>query len=205
MERSARTKKIINFLITCLIVCLVLSIVYAGSGCRRDKTQVVGTSTESLQEEAAGTSEDSPETSAPEQLDDTDSSSSTSAVENATESTEETPEEITELIETADDYYSDKEYGLAKNAYRKAEIAIDESELSDGKKEELKDSFYPKYEKSQKIIETARMHFTNAKQLEYEQRYEQALAELEAAITIYPKYEEALEAYENLKALMGLQ
>lgn len=49
------------------------------------------------------------------------------------------------------------------------------------------------------------MHYGNAMQLIYETRYEEAKKELESALALYPKYAEAIEAYENLKVLMGLQ
>ena len=49
------------------------------------------------------------------------------------------------------------------------------------------------------------MHYANAMQLEYEQRFEEAKNELEAALSLYPKYAEAIEAYDNLKAIMGLE
>jgi tetratricopeptide (TPR) repeat protein len=127
------------------------------------------------------------------------------ATESATESTEAIPSDITALIEKADGYYSSGQYGLSKSTYRKAIIAIDASDLSDGAKQELKDSFNDKYNKSKNIVETALVHFGNAMQLEYETRYEEAKKELEAALAIYPKYEDAIEAYDNLKSIMGLE
>jgi tetratricopeptide (TPR) repeat protein len=124
--------------------------------------------------------------------------------ESATESTEAIPSDITALIKKADGYYSSGQYGLSKSTYRKAIIAIDASDLSDGAKQDLKDSFNDKYNKSKNIVETALVHFGNAMQLEYETRYEEAKSELEAALAIYPKYEDAIEAYDNLKSIMGL-
>ena len=127
------------------------------------------------------------------------------ATESATESTEAIPSDITALIKKADGYYSSGQYGLSKSTYRKAIIAIDASDLSDGAKQELKDTFSDKYNKSKTIVETALVHFGNAMQLEYETRYEEAKKELEAALAIYPKYEDAIEAYDNLKSIMGLE
>jgi tetratricopeptide (TPR) repeat protein len=127
------------------------------------------------------------------------------ATESATESTEAIPSDITALIKKADGYYSSSQYGLSKSTYRKAILAIDASDLSDGAKQELKDSFNDKYNKSKTIVETALVHFGNAMQLEYETRYEEAKKELEAALAIYPKYEDAIEAYDNLKSIMGLE
>ena len=122
-----------------------------------------------------------------------------------TETTEAIPADISKLIKSADAYYGSGEYGLAKSTYRKAVIAIDSSSLSEDAKQELKDSFATKYNKSKDIIETATMHYANAMQLQYEQRYDEAKKELEAALAIYPKYGEAVEAYDNLKAVMGLE
>jgi tetratricopeptide (TPR) repeat protein len=127
------------------------------------------------------------------------------ATESSTESTEAIPPDITVLIKKADGYYSSGQYGLSKSTYRKAIIAIDASDLSDGAKQELKDTFNDKYNKSKTIVETALVHFGNAMQLEYETRYEEAKKELEAALAIYPKYEDAIEAYDNLKSIMGLE
>lgn len=127
------------------------------------------------------------------------------ATESVTESTEAVPSDITALITKADGYYSSGLYGLSKSTYRKAIIAIDASDLSDDAKQELKDSFNDKYNKSKNIVETALVHFGNAMQLEYETRYEEAKSELEAALAIYPKYEDAIEAYDNLKSIMGLE
>ena len=127
------------------------------------------------------------------------------ATESAAESTEAIPADITDLIKKADGYYAAGQYGLSKSTYRKAIIAIDDSGLSEEAKQEIKDSFQEKYNKSKTIVETALVHFGNAMQLEYETRYEEAKSELEAALAIYPKYEDAIEAYNNLKAIMGLE
>jgi len=65
--------------------------------------------------------------------------------------------------------------------------------------------FAAKYKKAKEITDTARMHFGNAKTLEYEQRFEEAIKELEAALAIYPKYKDAIDEYVTLKAMMGLE
>lgn len=121
------------------------------------------------------------------------------------ESTEKIPTEITNLIKTADKYYESGEYELARNDYRKAEIAIDNSDLSEQTKKKLKASFYFRYIKTKEIIETSLIHYGNAMKLMYEQRYDEAKKELEATLAIYPKYDGALEAYNNLKAIMGME
>jgi len=163
-----------------IIIIIILSLIFFPAGCKPGKI---------IEEETSS------------KVNSTNSSGS----ENLTEYTEVIPAEITNLIKTADKYYRSSEYGLARNNYRKAEIAINNSDLSEQTKQELKDSFYFRYKKVKEIIETTGVHYGNAMMLEYEQRYDEAKKELEAALAIYPKYDEALEAYENLKAIMGME
>ena len=192
--------RILKYLFVLLLITIIVILVMAPAGCRETRPE---SSRASMVEESSIDESSSTEEGEIDQ-EKTGNSSSTVTAENPQESAEVVPRGILDLIEAADDYYSAKDYGLAKNTYRKAEIAIDASDLSNEKKLELIGSFYPKYEQSKKIIETARMHFANAKQLEYEQRYEEALQELESAINIYPEYKEAIEEYEKLKAIIGL-
>ncbi len=117
---------------------------------------------------------------------------------------EEVPAEITGLIVGADDYYDDGDFSMARKSYRDAFIAIDESDLSGDKKDELKGSFDADYQDAASIIETAMMHFGNAMMLEYEKRFEEAKVELEASLAVYPKYQESIDALASLEALMGL-
>lgn len=183
--------KVAPFIISCLVLILILSQAYIFTSCKSkevspDTTASSPQTTQQAQQTQA--TEKPPETTA-----------------QATETAEEIPDEITGLIEEADDYYLEGEFGLARSTYRKAEIAIDKSKLTDITKQELLDSFYEKFTKAADIVEKSRVHFGNAMQLQYEQRYEEAKKELEAALAIYPKYEAAVEAYENLKAVMGLK
>ena len=126
------------------------------------------------------------------------------AVEEEAPAEEAVPSEKTGLIADGDGYYNDGEYSMARKSYRDGFIAIDGSDLSEDKKDELKDSFDANYQDAASIIETAMMHFANAMTLEYEKRFEEAKVELEAALAIYPKYQEALDAMASLNALMGL-
>lgn len=172
--------KIIKLQIFLIIIIIILSLIFFSAGCKPGKI---------IEEEASS------------KVNNTNSSGS----ENLTGYTEVIPAKITNLIKTADKYYKSGEYGLARNDYRKVEIAIDDSDLSKQTKQKLKASFYFRYKKVKEIIETAGIHYGNAMMLEYEQRYDEAKKELEAALAIYPKYDEALEAYENLKAIMGME
>jgi tetratricopeptide (TPR) repeat protein len=122
-----------------------------------------------------------------------------------TETTQETiPQEIQDLITSADNYYKNGEFALAVKSYRNAELAIKNSELSAEKQKELIDGFSANYAKAKDIVDTAKMHFGNAMQLEYEGRYDEAKKELEAALAIYPKYKDAIDELANLESIMGL-
>ena len=77
--------------------------------------------------------------------------------------------------------------------------------FADEKKQELLDQTTENYETSNNIIDTARMHHSNAMNLIYEKRYEEAEAELNAALEIYPKYQTAIDALESLEDIKGLQ
>jgi tetratricopeptide (TPR) repeat protein len=183
---------LLKFIPAIVIIVLVLHILLLlFTGCKYGQSSAAVTrevQSETSQEpaEESVSSQESPETAA------------------ETETTEEIPEEILSLIKEADGYYGSGEYAMAKTIYRKAEIAIKDSLLSEETGQALIDTFYGKYTESRDIVETARTHYGNAMQLQYETNYEQALAELEEALKIYPKYAEAQEAYDNLKTLMGL-
>ena len=195
-------KKLYNPLlkITCLLLIFILSFsaLLLISGCKKQAASVSAFTVAESTASAITSASTTVATTAKQIVAET-------ATESATESTEAIPSDITALIKKADGYYSSGQYGLSKSTYRKATIAIDASDLSDGAKQELKDSFNDKYNKSQTIVATALVHFGNAMQLEYETRYEEAKKELEAALAIYPKYEDAIKAYDNLKSIMGLK
>jgi tetratricopeptide (TPR) repeat protein len=183
---NIKTFKVIDIVIISIICILAVLLVFLPAGCKKKPAAA----TEST---AAATTAAQAETTTAAQT------------ESATESVEEVPEEITGLIEQADAYYEEGDIGLARSTYRKAEIAVNNSKLSNEKKQELTSSFYPRYEECKDIIASASMHYASAMQLIYETRYEEAKTELETALAQYPKYEEAQEAYDNLKTLMGLQ
>ncbi len=212
---SSRNKRFIQWffirpaaILAILIIIVSLSAFF--TGCSRNKIRETSASAETQDQQAtqtSGTENISGSTAAesakePEGSETSKKETETTAA--ATETTEAIPAEITQLIKSANSYYSNGEYGLAKSTYRKADIAIGSSALSENAKKKLKDSFGAKYNKAKDIIETATMHYANAMQFQYEQRYNEAKKELEAALAVYPKYAEAQEAYESLKAVMGL-
>ena len=176
--------KVYSFLIISTLIMLII-IFFLSSGCKaKDTEEVVEKSTEEIQETEEELKED------------TDKEDE--------ESDEEIPAEILDLTSSADDYYSSGEYSLAVKEYRNAEIDINNSDLPEDSKRELISSFSTNYNNASDITSTARAHYGNAKKLQYEKRYEEAKQELEAALAIYPKYQEALDELATLKALMGL-
>jgi tetratricopeptide (TPR) repeat protein len=115
------------------------------------------------------------------------------------------PGEIQGLITGAGNYFKDGEYSLAEKSYRDAELAINNSKLSAEKKKELLDGFSANYSKAKDIVNTAKLHFGNGMQLEYEKRFDEAKKEFEASLTAYPKYKEAIDALAALEEMMGLK
>ena len=124
--------------------------------------------------------------------------------EDAEETEEEIPVEITEAIETADDYFNEGMYAEAAKEYRDVARMIRDADISQELKDELLAMISQNHEDAQSIIEIAQMHHGNAMTLQYEKRFEEAKAELETALEIYPKYQTAIDALASLKALMGL-
>jgi tetratricopeptide (TPR) repeat protein len=115
------------------------------------------------------------------------------------------PEEVAEKIEEAQKLFTDGLYAEASKEFRNAQIAIDGSDLPDEKKDELLAQIEEDYNESVFIMDTARMHHSNAMTLIYEKRYEEAEAELNAALEIYPKYQTAIDALGSLEDIKGLQ
>jgi tetratricopeptide (TPR) repeat protein len=207
----ASNKRVIQIIALGLIVVLMFSMVLLGSACKK-KTDT-GISMETNSTETTSNSSNS-DTSA---ADGSQSSGSTSvnsgsADETSSQSASETettaeaiPQEISDLITEADSYYASGEYALASKTYRNAEHAINNSDLSKEAKQQQLNLFAAKYKKAKEITDTARLHYGNAKMAEYEQNYEEAKKEVEAALAIYPKYKDAIDLYDTLKALMGLE
>ena len=117
----------------------------------------------------------------------------------------EIPQEITAEIEEANNYFDDGLYAEAIKEYRNAERAIEDAELPEDKKQELLESIAENHQQALDISEAARNHHSNSMNLSYEKRFEEAKAELEAALAIYPKYQTAIDALDSLEALMGLE
>jgi len=212
-------RKLIQIISLSLIAALLFSTVILGSACKKKADTAIAEST-SEQEglisgndsgteansdtSVTGSIQSSGSTAADTGSD--DETSSESVTETATETTAEViPQEITDLITEADNYYSSGEYALASKTYRDAKSAIENSDLTEETQQLQLNLFAVKYKKAKEITDTARLHYGNAKNLEYQQRFEEAKKEYEAALTIYPKYQDAINALDALKALMGLE
>jgi len=136
------------------------------------------------------------------------SSSSTAAAtsKQTTTTSEQIPPEIAVLIEEADNYYYNGQYAEAVSAYRKIKPAVGGNEnISENLKNQIIESYLKNFEDSKTITETARMHFGNAMQLEYEKRIDEAVKELEEALKIYPKYQDAIDKLNTIKSLYKLK
>ena len=114
-------------------------------------------------------------------------------------------DEITLKIEEANNLFLEGLYAEASKEYRDVQIAIDKTDLSDETKQELFDSIDENFNTSQVIIDTARIHHSNAMNLIYEKRYEEAEAELKTALVIYPKYQTVIEVLKSIEDLKSMQ
>ena len=213
----ARNKRLIQIIALSLTIALLFSMAILGSACKKKTDTSISEGT-SVQDSSISDESSSKETTSnTSSTDGSQSSGSTapnsgSADETSSQSASETettaeaiPQEISDLITKADGYYASGEYALASKTYRNAESAIKGSDLTVETQQLQLSLFTTKYKKAKEITDTARMHYGKAKTLEYEQRFEEAIKELEAALAIYPKYKDAIDEYDTLKAMMGLE
>ena len=213
----ASNKKLIQIIALSLTIALLFSTAILSSACKK-KTDTSTAESTSVQDSSITDESSSKEINSSTSSTDSSQSSGTttansgSADETSSQSASETettaeviPRETSDLITKADGYYVSGEYALASKTYKKAELSIKDSDLTEGAQQLQLSLFTTKYKKAKEITDTARMHFGNAMMLEYEQRFEEAKKELEAALAIYPKYKDAIDAYDTLKAMMGLE
>ena len=198
-----------NLILMIIITAILITALAFAGGCKDESAAAGEVSAE--QEESAEQTED-----AEEDIQDTEQEEKENTEEaieednqeeeaEEVEETEEIPEDITEEIETADNYFNEGMYGEAAKEYRDAVRVINDSDISQDLKEELLAMISQNHQDAENIIETARMHHSNAMTLQYEKRFEEAKAELEAALAIYPKYQTVIDALDSLEALMGLE
>ena len=123
-----------------------------------------------------------------------------------TTTSEQIPSDIKEMITKADVYFNNGLYAEAVSAYRSIKPAVEKNtSISDSLKQVIIKSYSINFEGSKTITETARMHFGNSMQLEYEKRIDEAIKELEEALKIYPKYQDAIDKLDSIKSLYKLK
>ena len=133
-------------------------------------------------------------------------SSSSTTTKQETTTLEQVPLDIQQMINEADKYYNNGQYGEAVSAYRGIRPVVEEdTNISASLKKQIIDSYSKNFEDSKTITETARMHYGNAMQLEYEKRINEAIKELEEALKIYPKYQDAIDKFDSIKSLYKLK
>ncbi|MCD4670404.1 MAG: hypothetical protein K8S14_08155 [Actinomycetia bacterium] len=190
-------------LILMIIMAAVLAAALAFAGGCRDKNTAAD-------QESAGQKEAAEQTEETELIDEEESAGE-EEIQNGEQEEEESseevkiPEEISSEIEEADSYFDGGMYVEAIKGYRNAQRVIENSGLPADKKAELLESIDGNYQEASNISDTAMMHHSSAMTLIYEKRFEEAKAELEAALAIYPKYQTAIDALDSLEALMGLK
>ena len=134
------------------------------------------------------------------------SSSSTSTTVEETTTSEQVPSDIKEMITKADTYFDEGQFAEAVSAYRSIKPAVEKNtSISDSLKQIIIKSYSINFEDSKIITEAARMHFGNSMQLEYEKRIDEAIKELEEALKIYPKYQDAIDKLDSIKSLYKLK
>ena len=198
-----------------LTIALLFSTAILSSACKKESDTGIAEGS-GAQESSISDNGSSKEASSNTSIaDDSQSSGSTaansgSAGQTTSQSVSETtaeviPQEISDLITKADSYYASGEYALASKTYRDAEQAIKGSDLTDETQQLQLNLFAAKYKKAKEITDTARAHYGKAMSFQYEQRFEEAIKELEAALAIYPKYKDAIDLYDMLKTTKGLE
>jgi len=204
------SKNVLNIILIIAVITAIISGMVLMSGCKSGGAAAE----EAVSEDSSGADEDSngeeqdedgggtvEEAAEEEEAEEEASQENTEEVEEA----EEIPVEITEEIKVADDYFDDGMYAEAAKEYRDAARMIDDADISKELKDELLAGISQNQQDAENITETARMHHSNAMTLQYEKRFEEAKAELEAALAIYPKYQTVIDALDSLEALMGLE
>lgn len=196
--------KIILFIISSI---LIIALIFPLSACGNTADESVVTETEEAEEIQEEDTEETAEETGQETIETTEEEPAEVDQEPVDEEEPEEeviPEEIANKIEEANSYYENSEFGMAVSAFRRIQIAIEDSELSDTLKSEILLDVNAKYEDSEEIVTIARMHYANAKQLEYEKRFEEAKNELTAALEIYPKYQDAIDELAAIETLEEL-
>jgi tetratricopeptide (TPR) repeat protein len=192
-------KKIKIILVVFLIALFGLYILVISVGCSKKVNSNTSNSNKTI---AASSTSSQNEQSSQE----TSTSSMQTTSKETTTSTQQIPPDIDQMIKEADNYYNNGQYAEAVSAYRKIKPAVDSNDsLSEEMKNQIINSIEKNFEDAKTITETARMHYGNAMQLEYEKRIQEAINELEEALKIYPKYQDAIDKLNSIKSLYKLK
>ena len=208
-------KKIANNTLNIILVSVLATMLISGmiliSGCKGGDIAIDEAAAPEGSSDAVEVTEADEDSNGDEQDEDSDGieeeaeDGQTEEEQDIEEEAEEIPVKITEEIKAADNYFDEGMYAEAAKEYRDAARMIDDADISQGLKDELLAGISQNHQDAENITETARMHHTNSMTLQYEKRFEEAKAELEAALEIYPKYQAAIDALDSLEALMGLE
>lgn len=200
MENTNRLRKV-AFMTVLFFTVIVITISFSlmlSTGCS-GKSNAVTNNTPSADVQSAQSTTQKTQSSS------SSGNSSTTIIQDTTTS-EQIPQNIKKLIEEADKYYTNGEYSEAVSAYRKIKPVVEaDSDISESLKEYILESYSKNFEDSKNITEIARMHYGNAMQLEYEKRIDEAIKELEEALKIYPKYQDAIDKLASIKSLHKLK
>jgi tetratricopeptide (TPR) repeat protein len=202
MKKINKVKKI-NFFLTLLLAALfILSFSIFSTGCSKSVANKTDTS---LSEAQASNTISSTENQSDTGSSNSTSSSSSTTIQPAT-TAEQIPADIKDMISKADAYFNNGQYAEAVSSYRSIKPAVEKNTgISDSLKQEIINSYTKNFEASRTITETARMHYGNAMQLEYEKRIDEAIKELEEALRIYPKYQDAIDKLDSIRSLYKLK
>lgn len=202
MKKMNKLKKIKLFSVLLLTIAILLSFALFSFGCSKSST---GKTDASLSEAQASEPESSTKNQASSESSNSSGSSTTTTIQ-ATTTSEQIPSDIKDMIAKADTLFNSGQYAEAVSAYRSIKPAVEKNaNISGSLKQEIINSYSKNFESSKTITDTARMHFGNAMQLEYEKRIDEAIKELEAALKIYPKYQDAIDKLDSIKSLYKLK
>lgn len=116
------------------------------------------------------------------------------------------PENLQKFIDDADKLFESGEYAEAVSAYRTAKATLQAISSVDPEIiNEAIEKMEANFDKAKTITDTARIHYGNAMQLEYEKRIDEAIEQLEEALKIYPRYQDAIDALASIKTLYNLK
>ena len=194
MNKGIKKMRFKRFLYTAIIIMLVLATFIAVPACSKNDEETPQTAIAS--EETGSSASQTTKTEQPD----------TSTTEEATTTTgQKLPENLQKYIDVADKLFADGEFAQAVSAYRTAKATLQAASINLDVINEAIEKLEVNFDKAKSITDAARIHFGNAMQLEYEKRIDEAIEQLEEALKIYPKYQDAIDALESIKTLYNLK